>query len=76
VKGTHDTGSQHEMDRTMGYTPKHAKPASLRETAPASSRRHGLFAISEPSKGRHTTPAGTRQDGGAAAPAVPADQAA
>ena len=47
----------------MGYTPKHAKPASLREPAPASSRRHGLFTISEPSKGRHTAAVGPRQDG-------------
>jgi hypothetical protein len=52
----------------MGYTPKHAKPASPRETAPASSRRHGLFAISGPSKGRHTATAGTRRGEGTVAP--------
>ena len=60
----------------MGYTPKHAKPASPRETAPASSRRHGLFAISEPSKGRHTTTAGPRPAGGSAASEVPPAKAA
>ena len=52
-----------------GYTPKHAKPASLRDTAAAaSSRQHGLFAMSEPSKGRHTAAIGARQDGSMTAP--------
>lgn len=41
----------------MGYTPKHAKPAALRNTAASETatdnRRHGLFAIGEPRRGRH-----------------------
>ena len=58
----------------MGYTPKHAKPVSLASATRAS--RHGLFAISGPSKGRHaaigTTVAGDRiivTGGGTAVPA-------
>ncbi|MGH3168200.1 MAG: hypothetical protein ACRDN0_20250 [Trebonia sp.] len=40
----------------MGYSPKHAKPASLKDAAQGS--RRGLFSISEASTGRHSARAG------------------
>lgn len=59
----------------MGYTPKHAKPVSVKDAAPVS-RRNGLFAISEPRKGRHTATSGARQNGGTAAPEMRAPRVA
>ena len=51
----------------MGYTPKHAKPASLNNNATAN-RRHALFAINGPSRGRHAVSSNARQTAGTAAP--------
>lgn len=39
----------------MGYTPKHAKPASLMDTALSS---HALSTINAPSVGRHAASGG------------------
>lgn len=66
----------------MGYTPKHAKPGSPKDRDTAArdgataGRRHGLFAIGEPSRGRHAAASGARQHGGTVAPGIRAAEAA
>ncbi|MGH3168199.1 MAG: hypothetical protein ACRDN0_20245 [Trebonia sp.] len=41
----------------MGYTPRHAKPASLRDAALS----HSLFTINTPSVGRHAASGSTAE---------------
>ena len=65
--------------RVMGYTPKHAKPASLKDAALS----HGLTAINAPSIGRHAAPSAVAnitvhvaaKEAGADAAAAPAKAA-